>query len=56
MKKIIITVMVLVTLLISVGGCFVPWDRDGRDGRDHRDGGDRDHDRGRGPDRDGGRR
>ena len=49
MKRIIMMVMALVMLLIAVGGCFVPWDRDGRDGRD------RGHDRGRGHDRDGGR-
>ena len=54
MKKLIMSAMVLVMLLVSIGGCFVPWDRDGRGGRDegHRDGG---HDRGGDHDRDGGR-
>jgi hypothetical protein len=56
MKRIIMSVMVLVMLLASIGGCFVPWDRDGRGGRGEghdRDGG---HDRGgEGHDRDGGR-
>jgi hypothetical protein len=52
MKRIIMSAMVLVMLLVSIGGCFVPWDRDGRGGRDEgrRDGG---HDRGGGHDRDG---
>jgi len=60
MKRIIMSAIVLVMLLVSIGGCFVPVDRGGRDGRDHdRDGG-RDRDRGPdrsdgGHDRDGGR-
>jgi len=45
MKRIIMLTMVLFMLLVSIGGCFVPWDRDGRGGRD---GG---HDRGGGHDR-----
>jgi len=50
MKRMIMSAMVLVMLLVSIGGCFVLWDRDGRGGRD---GG---HDRGGGGhDRDGGR-
>jgi len=48
MKRIIMLAMVLVMLLVSIGGCFVPWDRDGRGGRD---GG---YDRDSGHDRDGG--
>jgi hypothetical protein len=55
MKRIMMLAMVLAVMLISIGGCFVPWDRDGRDGRGgghDRDGG---HDRGGGHDRDGGR-
>jgi len=49
MKRIIMLVMVLVTMTVSIGGCFVPWHDDGRDGRDRgHDGG---HDRERGPDR-----
>lgn len=54
MKKMIMAAMVLVMLLTSIGGCFVGWDRDGRDGRGghEREGG---HDRGGGGhDRDGG--
>jgi hypothetical protein len=46
MKRIIMLAMVLVLMLISIGGCWVGWDRDGRDGR----GGE--HDRGGGHDRD----
>jgi hypothetical protein len=52
MKKIILSAMVLLMLLVSIGGCFVPWYEDGRDRRDggyHRDGG---YDRGPGHDRD----
>jgi len=54
MKRIIILAMVLVMMLVSVGGCFVPWEGDGRGGRggDHDRGGE--HDRGGGHDRDGG--
>jgi len=33
MKKIIIFSMVLVMMLLSIGGCWMRWDRDGRDGR-----------------------
>jgi len=52
MKRIIMWVMVLVMMLVSIGGCWPYWDRDGRDGGGHdRDGG---HDRGGGHDRDGG--
>lgn len=54
MKKIILSAMGLVMLIVSIGGCFVPWYDDGRDGRDggpHRDGR---YDRGPGPDRDAG--
>lgn len=47
MKRIMMSAMVLVILLVSIGGCFVPWHGDGRDGRG---GG---HDRDGGPDRDG---
>ena len=49
MKKIIMLALVLVTMTVSIGGCFVPWHDDGRDGRDR--GHDRGHDRDRGPDR-----
>jgi hypothetical protein len=31
MKRIVILAMVLV-MIVSIGGCFVPWDRDGRGG------------------------
>ena len=64
MKRIIMLAMVLVMLLISIGGCFVPWNEGGRDGRNGRDGRyDRDgghdkdggHDRNESHDRDGGR-
>ena len=51
MKRIIILGMVLVMMLASIGGCFIPVEgRDGGGGHD-RDGG---HDRGGGHDRDGG--
>jgi hypothetical protein len=53
MKRSIMLAMVLV-MIVSIGGCFVPWDRDDRGGRDgghERDGG---HDRGGEHDRDGG--
>lgn len=47
MKKIIMLGMVLMTMLVSLGGCFVGYpdhdrDRDGRHDRDRR----HDHDRG----------
>ena len=54
MKRIIILAIVLVMLLVSIGGCWPWWDRDGRGGRGEghdRDGG---HDRGGEHDRDGG--
>lgn len=53
MKRIVVSVMVLVMLLASIGGCFVPVpvDRDGRGGRDGGHNKDRGHDRDRGPDR-----
>lgn len=59
MKKIIMLAMVSVMMLVSLGGCWVGWDEDGRDGRDRgydRDRGhdrDRDHDRNHDHDRDG---
>jgi len=62
MRKIIMLTMVLVMLVISIGGCWMPWDEGGRGGRDgghNRDGKyDRDggHDRNGGHDRDGGQR
>ncbi|RPH86308.1 MAG: hypothetical protein EHM66_01800, partial [Deltaproteobacteria bacterium] len=62
MKRIMMSAMVLVILLVSIGGCFVPWHGDGRDGRggghdrDGRYDRDRGPDRGGGHDRDGGRR
>ncbi len=55
MKRIILSAMVLVMLLVSISGCFVPWDRGGRGpgydrgGGHHRDDG---YDRGPGYDRD----
>jgi hypothetical protein len=52
MKKIIMLTMVLVMLLTSIGGCWVPWEEGGRNGRDGRDGR---YDRDGGHDRDGGR-
>jgi hypothetical protein len=42
MKRIIMLAMVLVMILVSIGGCWVGWDRDGRDGGHDRDEG---HDR-----------
>jgi hypothetical protein len=42
MKRIIILAMVLVMLLTSIGGCWVPWDEGGRGGRGEG------HDRGEG--------
>jgi hypothetical protein len=59
MKRIIMLTMVLVMMLVSLGGCFLPYEGHGRGGgRDDRDGGRDDrggHDRGgeRGGDRDG---
>jgi hypothetical protein len=44
MKRIIMSVMVLVMLIVSIGGCFVGWEGEGRGGR----GGE--HDRGGGHD------
>ena len=29
--------MVLVMMIVAIGGCFVPWQGDGRDGRHDRD-------------------
>lgn len=58
MKKIIMLAIALVMMIISIGGCFVPWDEGRRDGRHDRDGRyDRDggHDRDGDHDRDGGR-
>lgn len=54
MKRIIMLAMVLVLMVVSIGGCFVPWDEGGRGGRgeDHDRGGE--HDRGGGHERDGG--
>ena len=48
MKRIIMLAMVLVMLLTSFGGCWVPWDEGGRGGRGegHDRGGE--HDRGEG--------
>ena len=54
MKRIMISAMVLVILLVSIGGCFVPWHGDGRDGRGGGHGRDGGHDRDGGYDRDGG--
>ena len=51
MRRIIISALVLVMMIVSIGGCFVPWYEDGRGG------GHGGHDRGGGPgghDRDGG--
>ena len=48
MKRIIMLAMVLVMMLVSIGGCWVGWDRDGRGergGEHERDGG---HDRDQG--------
>jgi hypothetical protein len=33
MKRIVILAVVLVTMLVSIGGCWVGWDVDGRGGR-----------------------
>lgn len=54
MKRIIMLAMVLVLLVVSIGGCFVGWEGEGRGGRgeDHDRGGE--HDRGGGHERDGG--
>jgi hypothetical protein len=48
MKRIVMMTMFLLMMLVSIGGCWVGWDDDGRGGRG---GG---HDRDRGHDRDGG--
>ena len=48
MKRIIMLAMVLVMLLTSIGGCWVPWNEGGRDGRGEG------HDRGGEHDGDGG--
>jgi hypothetical protein len=48
MKRIIMLALVLV-MLVSIGGCFVPWDEGGRDGID------RGHDRDGGHEREHGR-
>ncbi len=48
MKRFIISAMVLVMMIVSIGGCFVPWHGDGRGGRDGR------HDRGGDHHKDGG--
>ena len=52
MKRFIISAMVLVMMIVSIGGCFVPWHGDGRGGRHDRDKG---HDRGGDHHKDGGR-
>ncbi len=39
MKRIMILATVLVMMFISIGGCFVGWDVDGRGGRHHDRGG-----------------
>ena len=55
MKRIMLLFVGLVMLLVSVGGCFVPWDRGGRGPGHDRGGGHHDrgpgHDRGSGNDR-----
>jgi len=48
MKKFTILAMVLVMMIVSIGGCWIGWEEDGRGGRG---GG---YDRGGGRDRDGG--
>jgi hypothetical protein len=48
MKRIIMLAMVLVMMLVSIGGCWVGWDVDGRGGRGgghDRDGGHDGHQR-----------
>jgi hypothetical protein len=37
MKKIILLAMVIVLMTISIGGCWIVWDRDGRGGGYDRD-------------------
>ena len=49
MKRIIMLAMVLVMMLVSIGGCWPWWDRDGRGGGRDRGGG---QDIGGGHDRD----
>jgi len=54
MKRIIMLAIVLVMMVVSIGGCWVPYEEGGRgdrDGRHERGGG---HDRNGGHDRDGG--
>jgi hypothetical protein len=48
MKRIIMLAMVLVMLLVSIGGCWVPWDEGGRGGRGGGHDGGEGHDRGGG--------
>jgi hypothetical protein len=33
MKRVILSVVILVMMLVSIGGCWVGWDGDGRGGR-----------------------
>lgn len=49
MKRIMLVFAGLVMLSVSIGGCFVPWDRGGRGPGHDRGGGH--HDRGPGHDR-----
>ena len=39
MKRLIVLAMVLLMLLVSIGGCWVPWHGDGRGGGYDRGGG-----------------
>jgi hypothetical protein len=39
MKKLILSVVVLVMMLVSIGGCWVGWHDDGRGGGHERGGG-----------------
>jgi len=48
MKRIIMLAIVLVMMVVSIGGCWVPYEEGGRGDRDGR------HERGGGHDRDGG--
>ena len=52
MKRIIMLAMVLVMMLVSIGGCWVGLDGDGRGGRGGGHDRDGDHDRDGGHDRD----